>query len=112
MQTTLAILFIVAALGLAYYLWRFLLGRAMRRVVAIFRAAKATDPKKAATLEAMGLQEGKGLIGNSFKRRDYRQVAMRIMGQEGVIRMVEGEKFYLSEDALNTSRVKKFGGIR
>jgi hypothetical protein len=111
MRTGLSILFIVAMLALVYFLWRFLMMRAMRRVVAVFRANKATNAKRAATLEKMGLQEGKGLVGNAFKRRDYRQIAMRIMGQEGVIRMVEGERFYLSEETLETSRVKKFGRI-
>jgi hypothetical protein len=111
MPTAIAILVIVLMAAGAYYLWRFMLARALRAVVSAFRQHKATDAKRAVTLEALGLQQRKGLFGPFFKARDHRQTAMRVMAQEGIIRMAEGERFYLSEDALAQSRVKRFAHL-
>jgi hypothetical protein len=33
------------------------------------------------------------------------------MGQDRIILMTEGERFYLSEEAFQQSRVKRFAGI-
>jgi hypothetical protein len=113
MQTVMSILIILVLLVLVYLMWRALLARGFRRVVAVFRENKALNPNKAKTLEAMGLEERKGLFGTAmFTRRDYRQTAMRILGQERIIKMTEGPKFYLDEDALRSSRVKRFANIQ
>ena len=110
---TSAIFFVIIIVLLAgvYFMWRTLMARGFRAVVAIFRAKRATDPKRAATLEELGLEEPRGIFGRFFRRRDYKQTAMRILGQSRIILMTPGEKFYLSEEALAYSRYKTFAKI-
>ena len=101
---------IVLGLALVYLLWRFLMARGIRKVVAIFRAAKATDAKGARTLAELGLEGRSGAL-SYFGPRDYKQTAMRLMGQDRVILMTEGERFYLSEAALANSRIRNFARL-
>jgi len=108
--TGLTLLIIIVLLVLTYLMWRALLRRGFRRVVAIFRAAKATDAKRARTLEELGLEGRSGAL-RYFGPRDYKQTAMRIMGQDRIILMTGGERFYLSEETLQHSRVKRFAGL-
>jgi hypothetical protein len=108
--TGITLLIILVVIALTYLMWRSLMRRGFRRVVAIFRAAKATDPKRAHTLEQLGLEGRSGML-RYFGPRDYKQTAMRIMGQDRIILMTEDEKFYLSEEALRVSRVKRFAGL-
>ena len=68
MPTAIAIVVIILMVLLAYSLWRFMLGRAMRAVVSVFRQHKATDAQRAVTLEALGLVKRKGFLANMFSR--------------------------------------------
>lgn len=108
--TGIALLIIILLIAIAYLLWRTLMRRGFRRVVAIFRAAKATDAKQARTLEELGLEGRQGLL-RYFGPRDYKQTAMQIMGQDRIILMTTDQKFYLSEETLEHSRVKRFAGL-
>jgi hypothetical protein len=113
MKSPVAFAILLVIIGLAFFFWRFLLARGMRTVVAIFRAHKAVDSERAAPLAQLGLVGRKGSLGtNMFGPRDYKQTGMRMMGQEGVIKTTDGEKFYLDENALATSRIKRFAGIK
>ncbi len=89
---------------------RVLLKRAARRVVAMFRAQGATSPKTAASLEELGLGRSTPL-SRTFRPRDYRPYAARLLGQAGVIKATEDGRVYLSEEDLAHSFVKKFARI-
>jgi len=107
----LVILVIVAGLGLAYYASRFMMKRAMRRVVALFRAAGAVNPKGAVTAEQLGLVKP-GMFGRMFRVRDYGPDALNLLGQANVIKVTADGRLYLSEEELERSAVKTFAGIK
>jgi len=94
--TGLTLLIIIVLLVLTYLMWRALMRRGFRKVVAIFRAAKATDSSEPARSRA-GLEARSGML--RYFGPDYKQTAMRIMGQDRIILMTKDEKFYLSEEA-------------
>jgi hypothetical protein len=110
MQTAVALVIIILLLVGTFFMYRAFMQKALRKVVSIYREQGATDPKRAKSLEALGLQRP-GAVGRMFRPRDYKQSAMRLLAQEGAIRMTEGEKFYLSEDGLANSRLKQFASI-
>ena len=85
MATAVAIAIVILMLGAAIYFSRLLLQKALRRVVSVFRDQGATDARSARTLEALGLVQA-GFLGRIFRPRDYRPQALRLLGQENVIR--------------------------
>ena len=111
MRSTIAIVIIVLMIVVAVYTSRLLAARAMRSVVAVFRQHGAVNAKKATTLRELGLVPRRSMFGGFFRTRDYRQTAMRILEQNGIIKPAEGQRYYLSEEALNNSRVKTFANI-
>jgi hypothetical protein len=111
MPTVIAILIIALMLGGTYAMWRFLVSKGMRAVVVLFRKHNATDPKRAATLETLGLAPPKSPLGTMFRPRDYRQSGMRILAQQGIIKVADGGRVYLSEETLKTSRARTFANI-
>jgi hypothetical protein len=113
MKSAITLLIILLLIVAAFFFLRFLVARGMRKVVAIFREHKAVNPKGAATLPELGLVARRGMMGTSmFRPRDYKQTGMRIMAQEGVIKMTADERFYIDEKALAASRTKKFAHIK
>jgi hypothetical protein len=110
MATAAALVFIILMLVAALYFWRSLVRKALREVVSVFRERGATDATRATTLEGLGLVQ-RGILGRVFRRRDYRPQALRLLGQENVIRTTEEGRLYLSEDALEHSQLKRFAKI-
>lgn len=111
MNTALAIVIMLALLvAVLVYVPRFFVKRAMRKVVAIFRKVGATSPKQATTLESLGLVQA-GFVDRMFKPRDYRPQAARLLIQVGIILPTDDGTYYLSEQALEDSPVKKWAGI-
>lgn len=110
MTTAAAVAAILLLLAAAVYLSRYLLKRAVRGVVAVFRAEGATDPERAATLEELGLARG-GMFDRMFRLRDYRPNALRLLAQANVVRATDAGKVYLSEAQLAGSQVAKFAGL-
>lgn len=109
MTNTIAIVVIILMIVMAYYLYRALFFRGLRRVVAIFREHNALDAKTAETLAELGLQQPP-YIRRMFKPRDYKQSAAELLHREGIIKVAEGGRFYLSETDLGQSRLKKYIG--
>ncbi len=101
-------IFIILLMGvLAFYLWRLMFVRGMRRVVAVFRECKALDPERAKTLEELGLQRPP-YLRRMFRPRDYKQSASEMLYRQGIIKATQDGRFYLSESELsksNTNRV-------
>lgn len=111
MTATLVLVLILVLLAAAvFYLPRLLTKRAIREVVLLFRERGATDATSASVLEELGLVQ-RGLFDRMFRMRDYRPQALRLLAQADIIRAAEGDRFYLSECALENSQVKKFAGI-
>ena len=100
----------MALLAGAVYLSRFLIKKAMRDVVAVFRRRGALDPKTALTGEDLGLVKAK-LMDRMFKVRDYKPEALRLLAQAEVVKVTEDGRLYLSEAQLSDSPMKRFAGI-
>lgn len=112
MAILIAFLLIVLLAVASFFLWRFLIRRAMRVVVGLFREHKALDPESAAALETMNLQDNKAILGGMVKFGDYRQTAMQIMAHDCVIMTTGDDRYFLSEDKLAESRWKAFARIK
>ena len=113
-MTTALILIIIVVLGLvgAVYASRYKLKRALRQIVAVFRAKGAISPKTAKTLEELGLMTGSGLLSNMFKPRDYRPYALRALTEANILKGTQDGRFYISEDELDHSALKNFAKIK
>jgi hypothetical protein len=95
---------------LVIYVPRFLLKKAMRNVVSLFRERGAISPMRATTPEELGLVPGSP-FDRVLGRRDYRPNALRLLGQANIIRTTEESKLYLSEEELEHSPAKRFARI-
>ncbi len=111
MESALSIIILIGVLLLAViYLPRFFIKRAVRKVVAIFRAHGATSPDTAVSLAELGLAP-RSPFDRMFRMRDYKPYATRLLGQAEIIRSTEEGLVYLSEDDLERSPVKRFAGL-
>jgi hypothetical protein len=111
MADVLVVVLLIAALAVAaIYIPRFLLRRATRNVVSLFRGRDATSPATATTLVQLGLVQRKGLE-RLTRVRDYRPYAMRLLTNTNVVRTTEEGTMYLSEETLEHSPVKKLARI-
>jgi len=85
-------------LGL-FFIPRWLIRRAARQVVEIFRKNNATDGKTARTVDELGLRPP-GMLERMMRRRDYKPHALNALMKVGVIQATEDGRLYLSEDKL------------
>jgi hypothetical protein len=104
------LLVVLAVIATYVYALRFLTKKALRDVVALMRKEGATNPKGAKTLMELGL-ERKNVFDRMFSRRDFRPGALRMLAQANIVRAIEGDRVYLSEDELEHSPVKQFARI-
>jgi hypothetical protein len=111
MTTALAVSFIVVALALWVWLGRAGTQRGVRQVVATFREHKALDAKHALTPSKLGLLPTGSPASRMVRRPDYRPQGMRLLIEDRVVLTSDGQKLYLSEDALRDSRVKRFAKL-
>ncbi|MBN1628610.1 MAG: hypothetical protein JW990_02495 [Thermoleophilia bacterium] len=106
-----AVIAIVLLAVAAAYASRFFLRKAMREIVALFRAQGATDPATAVKPEQLGLV-WRNPIGGMSGLRDYRPNALQLLGQAGVIRGTEEGTLYLAEEDLADSPLKRYAKIK
>ena len=78
---------------------RWLLRRAVRQVIRIFREYNATDSKNAKTIDELGLRPP-SVMERMMRRRDYKPHALNALMQAGIIQATEDGKLYLSEEKL------------
>ena len=78
---------------------RWLLRRAARQVIKIFREHNATDSKNAKTIDELGLRPP-GVMERMMRRRDYKPHALNALMQAEIIQRTEDGKLYLSEEKL------------
>jgi len=99
------IIFILLLLGV-FFIPRFLVGRAIKKVLRIFRQQGAIEARQAKSIEELGLASPRNML-NMFSFRDYKPVALQVLMSSNIIRATEDNKYYLSEDTLANSRMSK-----
>jgi hypothetical protein len=110
--TLVGILIIVVALAIFVWFWRAGIQRGVRQVIEAFRDHKALDAKRALTPDALGLMPIGGWTRRMFGFRDYRPQGMRLLLEDKVVlRTEDGQKFYLSESALQESKLRHFAHL-
>ena len=107
-NTILITILIFAVLLAAIFIipgWR--LKRAIRQVVQIFRRYNATDVKNAKTDDELGLKPPP-MLQRMTSLRDYKPYALSVLIRAEVVQQTEDGKFYLSEDKLMASNLRKY----
>jgi hypothetical protein len=100
---TFRIIFIAAvACGLAVYLRTYFIKKAMHAVIELFYRLNALTAKNAKTRQELGLMPQR-LADRLTKRRDYRQSALHILVQRGIVATTEEGKLYLVEGLIDPS---------
>jgi hypothetical protein len=101
----LIILVLLLLLALAFMGSRFLMRRAITRVIYTFREFKAKDEASAMAQEAMGLKP-RGLF--EFRGlRDYKPMALQLLMRYNIVRMTEDGRLYLSEETLAQTNLEQ-----
>jgi hypothetical protein len=105
------ILAMVLLLALAFLGSNFLMRRAIKAVIKMFRQGQALTPETAKTSEELGFKRKSFL---QFKAmRDYKPSAMNILMRADVIQTTEDGRLFLSEERLMQTNVEqKLGGQR
>jgi hypothetical protein len=85
---------------------RWLMKRAARQVIKIFREQNATDSKKARTIDELGLRPP-GVLERMMRRRDYKPHALNALLQAGIVQVTKDGKLYLSETRLDETSLGK-----
>jgi hypothetical protein len=103
------ILIMVLLLALAFLGSNFMMRRAVKAVIKMFRQGQALSPETARTAEDLGFKR-KSLI--QFKAfRDYKPSAMNVLMRADIIQTTEDGRVFLSEDRLMQTNVEqKVGG--
>jgi hypothetical protein len=82
-----------------FFIPRWLIMRATRQVIRIFREHNAVDGKSARTVDELGLRPP-GVLQRMMRRRDYKPHALNALLHLGVIQATGEGKLYLSEARL------------
>jgi hypothetical protein len=89
----------------------YLTRKAALKVIKIFYRHNALKSKNAKTLHELGLMRP-DLFQRMTKPRDYKQTALRILIQKGLILANEDGKLYLHEEILEQSIRNKMDSLR
>jgi hypothetical protein len=107
MQTALFVIVILGMLILAFVVIpRFLIGRAMRQVIRIFRESNTTTSTTAKTADELGIK-AKGVMEGIFRGRDYKPTALNLLMNAEIVQTTDDGKLYLSEERLFTSGIER-----
>ena len=105
-----SIIFIVVLFALLlagiFFIPRWLIRRAARQVIKIFRENNAIDSKNAKTIDALGLTPP-GMLERMMRRRDYKPSALTVLISAGIVKRTEDGKLYLSEEKLAESELER-----
>ena len=96
--------FLIFMIMLALIIYRYLLFRAIKEVIRIFREKEALSAHYAKTRQELGLAP-KGIMEKLFTFRDYRENAFKMLLKLEIIRHTRGDKFFLSEKELVSSNI-------
>jgi hypothetical protein len=92
----LPILFFILMIAALIFIPRFMIRRALRQTIAIFRHFRADSPEKAKTRGELGLNPA-DFMTRITSLRDYKPQALQILLGEGVVASTEEGKLYLVE---------------
>lgn len=101
------VLVFIVLLAALFFIPGILLRRAVRQVIKIFRRHSAYDEASAKTSEEMGLAP-RPFLKRMMSLRDYKPYALTVMINAGVVLQNEEGKFYLSENKLMESNLRKY----
>ena len=87
---------------------QFLIARAMKKVIKIFRENNAIGERNAKTAEQLGL-EPKGMMDRMMRPRDYKPRALQYLIGANIIQMTEDGKLYLVEENLANTKFASSG---
>ncbi len=76
---------------------RFMIRRALRQTIAIFRHFGVNSPEKAKTIAELGLNPA-DFMTRLTSLRDYKPNALQILMNEGIVASTEEGKIYLVEE--------------
>lgn len=100
------IAFLIAFGIIVLWLWLFLLRwritRAQKQVADAFHRHGALSPATAKTVEELGMAR-RPMIG----LRDFRRTALQAMVAAGIVVAVEGNRLYLSEEAIQAAIARR-----
>jgi hypothetical protein len=96
------VILILIAFVLSLYLRVLFTKKAVDKVIALFYQHKALTAKNAKTRQELGLMPH-NVVQRMTKPRDYRQAALHILMQRGIIAMTEEGGLYLVEEKLDPS---------
>jgi hypothetical protein len=85
-----------------------LLRRAVRQVIKIFRQHNAIDATTAKSDSELGLSP-QPFRKRLMHTRDYKPYALTVMMRAGVVLLTDDEKLYLSEEKLANSKLGQLG---
>ncbi len=103
MEIMLAFVILIAAIGIRFYGPTLLTQRALKKVVAIFKAQGATDNNSAKTLEALNLNPSSGI--RYTRTGEYRQKALEALLETELVQSTDDGKLYLHVENLLASRL-------
>jgi len=94
----LMVLILLLLITTALVLSRFLLQKALKKVVKMFRDHEALNPKGALMPEELGFKS-RGFMQMGMLR-DYKPMALQLLMRGDIVRETEDGRLYLSEDRL------------
>ncbi len=97
------VLVIILMLAIMIFLPRWLVLRAMRKVLKTLRKQNAVDAKSAKPAEQFGAAPP-NLWDRMFKMRDYRPQALQQLVQLQIVSMTPDGKYYINQQNLLNSR--------
>ncbi len=106
LQTVTFMLVMAGLIALGFYLYRFRMQRAFRRVIKRFRDHGALDDRTAKTLQELELASGSTFM-RFYTVRNLTPYALQALVDMNVVRVTAEQKYYLSESRLAASNLDK-----
>jgi hypothetical protein len=110
-SSMLILLFMIMAFGGGLYIRTWLTKRAVFKVIGIFYQHNALGTKDAKTRHELGL-ERRDLLQRLTKPRDYKQHALQLLIQKGIVFENEDGRLYLDEKKLDRDARSKINEWR
>ena len=101
----------LGAIALSFYISMQMTRRAVRRVLEIFRSKNAIGIHQAKSIDELGLRPP-GFVERLVRFRDYRQNALKLLAQAGIVFMTEEGKLFIPQEKFEEiSRQRKDFGL-
>jgi hypothetical protein len=101
----------ILALGGILFIYAFLSKRALFKVIGIFYRHEALGMRDAKTVRELGL-ERPDFVQRMMRPRDYKQYALQILIERGMVSVTEDGKLFLVEDKLDQGLKGKVSKLR